>query len=499
MIGKLDRRPITWLFLGAALLVATQVRAPFAVLAWIAPLPWLRYLRLSSGWRARAAFGLVLFAAWTLATAKIASAPMFAALAPLFALPIALSQGVAYAVWSALRTRLSTALASWMFAIAIATGEWCLHVLTPFGSWGATAYGQIDDLPLLQIVSIFGIAGVAVLVSLVAASIEAAASREEGWRRSLSVAVALAVIAEGGGTARLALADLAAKPSVLVAAIATDSDVAGLPLPSRDRTRAWDDVLVSRTREAARGGAVLAVWPEAATLVWPDDETRWVETMQRTARESGVDIVAAYVSPIAGERFAYRNEYRLFLRDGESTAPYAKHHPVPGEPAIAGTSAAPIVSREWGRLSGAICYDYDFPAMARERSSADVVAVPASDWRGIDPVHAQMAALRAIESGHSIVRSTRFGLSIAVDPSGRTRAWHSAFEPGSGVMFAELPRAHVRTPYAIWGDVPLAIAAVVAAVAAIASSVHRVRRRLRPAPDHASIHDGPSFAPATHE
>ena len=34
--------------------------------------------------------------------------------------------------------------------------------------------------------------------------------------------------------------------------------------------------------------------------------------------------------------------------------------------------------------------------MARARRDAGIVAVPASDWRGIDPVHGEMAAVRAM-------------------------------------------------------------------------------------------------------
>jgi apolipoprotein N-acyltransferase len=59
-------------------------------------------------------------------------------------------------------------------------------------------------------------------------------------------------------------------------------------------------------------------------------------------------------------------------------------------------------------MSGALCYDYDFPALAAQHGSlgVDLVALPSSDWRGIDPIHTQMAAVRAIEQGVSIVRST---------------------------------------------------------------------------------------------
>jgi apolipoprotein N-acyltransferase len=250
-------------------------------------------------------------------------------------------------------------------------------------------------------------------------------------------------------------------------------------------THQWDRALLERTRAAARGGAVLAVWPEAATLVWPDEEDAWVASVRNVALSDGIDVVAAYVTPITTKPLAYRNELRFVLRDGHVEAPYAKHHPVPGEPAVAGRGPAPLVQRDWGRLSGAICYDYDFPGAGLERGrlGADLVAVPASDWRGIDPVHAQMAAVRAVESGHSILRSTRWGLSLAVDPYGRPRAWHSAFEPAkAGVMFAQLPRGHLRTLYSIWGDTPLLVVAL-----SLAGFIWRRSPALRIRPGDANV------------
>lgn len=300
----------------------------------------------------------------------------------------------------------------------------------------------------------------------VAAALEAtlAGGPRPGWLAASAIGVA--ILAHAAGTARLTWADVRESATIPVAAIHTDSDVHGPPLPARDATHAWDRALLDRTRAAARGGAALAVWPEAATLVWPDEEEAWTESVRAVAREGGIDVVAAYVIPARAAPFAYRNEYRLILRDSRVTATYAKHHPVPGEPAIVGVGPAPIAERDWGRLSGAICYDLDFPAVSREaaQAGADIVAVPASDWRGIDPVHAQMTVLRAIESGTSVLRATRFGLSLAADGYGRVRAWHSAFEGGSGVMFAELPRARVPTLYAYWGDAPLFVAVALLAV-----------------------------------
>jgi apolipoprotein N-acyltransferase len=139
-----------------------------------------------------------------------------------------------------------------------------------------------------------------------------------------------------------------------------------------------------------------------------------------------------------------------------------KHHPAPGEPMFVGDEKPTTVTTAYGRITGAICYDYDYPALARAhgRLGADLVALPSSDWSGIDPLHTQMAALRAIEEGFSIVRSTRFGLSAAIDPHGRLRAWRSSFDGASSrLLVAELPRRGVPTLYRSTGDVLVLAAA----------------------------------------
>lgn len=458
LLTRLDRRPALLLALGGVLLVLSQVSGVVALLAWIAPVPFLRFLRVTSGLGARLSFFGALIAAWTLAVFKIASEPMFFAMAPLFSVPLALAQGTVYLVWDRFRRGVTPGRAALFFALGLGVEEAALYTLTELGSWGATGYTQLGDLALLQAASVVGVAGVGVLVSAVAATLEAGlASEGPGRWRPLGIALAAVLLVHVLGAARLTWADRAAHQQLSVAMIATDSDVGGLPLPSRDTTHAWDEALLERSRRAAAAGAELVVWTEAATLVWTDEEAAWIEALRRTADEADVDIVAGYVVPVATDPLTYRNEFRLALRDGTLVEPYAKYHPVPGEPAVAGRDPAPIFRRPWGNLSGAICYDYDFPPMAtaRARLGADLVAVPASDWRGIDPVHGEMASVRAIEAGHAIVRSTRWGLSVAADPYGRIRAWRSAFEPGPSITVAMVPHERIPTPYTWLGDVPL--------------------------------------------
>jgi apolipoprotein N-acyltransferase len=113
------------------------------------------------------------------------------------------------------------------------------------------------------------------------------------------------------------------------------------------------------------------------------------------------------------------------------------------------------IDTAFGRLSGALCYDYDYPAIAAEhgRLGADIVALPSSDWRGIDPIHTEMATMRAIEQGVSIVRSTRFGLSAGIDPHGVMRARRSSFETQGRILWIDIPQRGTPTVYRRIGDV----------------------------------------------
>ena len=75
--------------------------------------------------------------------------------------------------------------------------------------------------------------------------------------------------------------------------------------------------------------------------------------------------------------------------------------------------------------------------LLRPSTGADIVALPSSDWRGIDPSHTEMATMRAIEQGLSIVRSTRFGLSAGIDPHGVMRAQRSTFETQGRILWID--------------------------------------------------------------
>jgi hypothetical protein len=103
-------------------------------------------------------------------------------------------------------------------------------------------------------------------------------------------------------------------------------------------------------------------------------------------------LVAAYVVLLSDAPLKYENKY-LFVEPNGNASTYWKREPVPGEPADKGRVPAETHTINNTKIAGAICYDYDFPYFAKAlgRQGADIVALPSSDWRGIDPIHTKMA------------------------------------------------------------------------------------------------------------
>lgn len=145
----------------------------------------------------------------------------------------------------------------------------------------------------------------------------------------------------------------------------------------------------------------------------------------------------------------------------------------------------PLAGRQTsdGRFVTAICYDADFPEFIRQagRSSADLLILPANDWKEVKAVHSNMAAFRAIENGVPLVRATASGIWSAFDPWGRVLSMADYFAAGERTMNAQVPVGRVPTVYARIGDlfawlcvVGLVLALGVAALAPLKRSAQEI-------------------------
>jgi apolipoprotein N-acyltransferase len=451
---KLSDRKLNALLLlaGSVMLAASQVRFGVGLLGWFAPVPLLVFLGRTSGWSSRLALLGTLCLAWTLAAAKFITPPLPYFLILLNGVSFGIVNGAGYLLWDRLRRNLPSHLGSLAFGAMLVALEWLQFRFTPLASNGAAAYTQLDNLPFLQLTSLFGISGISLLMYwFAAAAADCFLEQRIAWRR-VAIPIGLIVVAHAWGAFRIGAPTEG--QTVKVAAVGTNSIWFGGELPDEEERRRVEDALFTRTTSAAEAGASLIVWNEVSNVVDSEHEPELFERAGKLAEEYGVHLVMAYLVPTQQSPPLFENKYTWVGPSGEVIYTYFKQKPVPGEPSVPKGGAAKVLDTELGRMGGAICFDFDYPHLALDLAAqgADIVFLPSSDTPGVDPFHTQIAAVRAIEGGYSVVRSTRMGLSAGIDPHGRIRGWLSSNETDERVLLVDLPKKGVWTLYSAIGD-----------------------------------------------
>jgi len=268
---------------------------------------------------------------------------------------------------------------------------------------------------------------------------------------------------------------------ILAAAIMVESDFNPMDLPDPEDPEAMQttNALIDKTRIAANRGASIVVWGEASTVISETGEGQLLEKLSAVAKSHDVAIVAAYAVPVPKEEsedYTWINKLSWINNNGDIVETYLKHHPVPGEGSERGVKPLQVVHTEYGNLTGAICYDYDFPQMAltQARLGADMVVVPGMDWRGMLMQHTLMARIRAIEGGFSVFRSANNATSMGFNNYGQIRAAMADFGNNDKILIASLPVGQIRTLYARIGNL-LAYIAIAALLFSLFVTVRNYR------------------------
>ncbi|HEU4655425.1 MAG TPA: nitrilase-related carbon-nitrogen hydrolase [Steroidobacteraceae bacterium] len=466
----------SWLWLVAATLCLVFADGRYTVQAasWLALIGLLRFARLQPAVRGLFAIYLALTFAHTIAWRGMVQIKGIAYFG--FFLATSLAEVLPYVADRLLYPKLRPTVHAFVFPAALVTLQWLLSY-GPQGTWGAMAYTQADNLPLLQSLAVFGLWWIPFLIGWCATSANLLLQHGIGSSAARKLAYAfiaayLLTVVIGG--ARLAMSPVIS-PTVRVAALSPSQrderrleqliaairqhEVDGPAVEEFDSSaaRTRDELLARSEREAA-AGAKIVFWSEGAVTLRKQHEAELLRAGRQIAARNKIYLGVS--AAVWDERRARPLENKLVLiaPDGAVAFEYLKTHPTLGlewDSAVAGPGRLPLVRTPFGKLSAAICYDTDFPALIAQAGAqgADIVLSPADDWREIDPRHTTMARFRAIEQGVNLVRSASDGLSAAYDYQGRTlAAIHDADGAGRDLI-AHVPMRGVRTIYSRVGDV----------------------------------------------
>lgn len=342
--------------------------------------------------------------------------------------------------------------------------EYINGMVNPLLTWGATAYTQYGNLPLMQIVSVTGIWGLSFLVTWCAPVVNWAWENNFEWPRIrrgvITFASVLLVVLMFGG---IRILNTPSSETVRVASIISkpefeellpDSEVAFDDPARRDDYFSIMGYFEEKTREEARAGADIVVWQEYGFYTFKEDEALVIERGQQLAQEEGIHLSMGIVTEIPEQRGQLVENKTIWISpSGDVIQEYLKSKPVPGSPDMAGPGIIPVEATEYGQMSTAICYDLDQPTLIRQagRQNADMMLIPAYDF-GMVTMHTPMVSFRAIENGFSAVRATGMGVMTAYDYHGRVLATADYLTSPEGVTVAQLPTKGVRTIYSMIGD-----------------------------------------------
>lgn len=421
---------------------------PMAWITWLAPLPLLllaprihwQYLVLG-GMLAGSCAGLNLW--HYLRTVIGLPLPVGLIVAVVPALSFTLALLLFRRAWLA-RKYVTAAIAFPSLWVAI---EYGITLGSPHGTFGSLAYSQLDTLPFIQVVSFTGIWGASFLLLLTPAALATwlIPGPDRSWRSSRSrmaaVSFLLVAIVFGLGFARL---QAPATESMRVG-LASMPGTSQLRVDSAEGQAMLRRYLAAIDSMVARGARSI-VLPESVLAA----DSIVIPALAASATRHAVTITAGVA--VKDATHGQRNMALAYLPTAPAPVGYAKHHLIPGLESQyrAGTGYAILPGTRTGL---AVCKDVDFHDTARAYSDrgANLLLVPAWDFKADGRMHSRMAVMRGIENGFAVARAALNGNLTLSDDRGRIVA-ESSDAMGAATLVDTLPLHASRTLYARWGD-----------------------------------------------
>lgn len=186
---------------------------------------------------------------------------------------------------------------------------------------------------------------------------------------------------------------------------------------------AEEAVKLSNPPEA--GPVDVILWPEYSVMDDPRHDIRLWKSIQELARKNNAVVIFGGKEHIGNSGDRYHNTAFVVDATGQLIGTHYKNHPVHFfQDGVKGTDAKPIRT-PLGLLGVAICFDMDYPDVARKlvQRGAEVLLVPNMDpdeWGDLQRhQHRLMFQMRAAECGRWLARADVAGGTSVAAPNGQ--------------------------------------------------------------------------------
>lgn len=410
-------------------------------------------------------------------------APPIAAVATLlFCLTLALFPALAGGLFVRWRNRASPWRDALLFAGLWTLTEWLRGTVFTGFPWLAAGYSQSPPSPLAGWGAVLGVYGVGLIVALIGSLIGNLIAA--GWKKPLPW-LAIVLLLTGGALLRQMNWTQPVGAPLKVALLQGNVPQSLKWDPNRLALSIDTYLQLARTHPAD-----LTVLPETALPLFFNEVPR---DILRTLTQHGPALIGVAIGTTDG---GYTNGAVLLTPALQASA-YAKRHLVPfGEYAppgfawffqlaripmsdfTAGPPRQEPLAIAGQKIAPNICYEDLFgeELLAALPAATLLMNLSNTAWFGdslAQPQHLQIAQMRAIETGRTMLRATNTGMTAMIAPNGIVIAALPPFT--SGALMVEAQGYGGLTPYARWGN---ALALLLAALACLPALRRRTDSRV---------------------
>jgi len=339
-----------------------------------------------------------------------------------------------------------------------------LVIFSPFGDIFSYAYTQIDWGNLMRFVSLFGLSGVTFVITFFSSIIhyhyiqwraraeEESSNRSKKYKMTIGFIVIFILVLTYGGFARSSYRGAFYQTPITKT---IDPTIQAACLMDQNIYSNLTDVL-NRTVNLARNHR-LVLWSETAVNISSTNENDLISNVSDIASTYGTFIGMTYLLQLPGDSPNQQNILVFISDNGDVLFKYQKSHPVPFvESAVQpGPGYLEIVTTSLGRVSGAICFDLNYPwnLLQAGRDEVDLLLQPSWTWGPIGLWHSENNAMRAVELGFTLFRCSSNGYSGVYTPNGASLYSHPMLIQGDleGISIPITKR--VWTWYGLFGDI----------------------------------------------
>lgn len=429
-----------------------------AVLAWIYPILFLGLFHLFKESKALQFIFIIYTYGFYMQWSKVIGMSLNVCL--VIGIGLAILKLIPYLLYQHIHRDKQSFYPTLLFAAAMVTVEYIIYLLNPILGGLSDAYTQYENLQLINIASLFGIYGVSFIMFWTAAVVERIffnRNNIESIRKEIIIFVIVIGSVMLYGSVRINLPDDVSE-TIRIASVTVpvkeileeDEDVSKVFYTdsfsdenlqaTKDKLDKVHQELFDKSILEAKAGAKIVLWSELNGAVLKEDEDKLISRASQVAEEENIYLILSLLVKTPHEKYK-ENKTIAINPQGKIVSEYYKSGLSIGELCIKGDGIMKDFSTGTSKIVPFICSDMAFTRIINYagRNQADIILVPASDWKEMSPVAIKTAIVRGIENGCSIVRQTNMGISIASDYYGRILARNNYYTSATMSMVSEIP------------------------------------------------------------